>query len=119
MPRLPHPMTPIRMRSLAPKLRRTVLASTPRGATSETAPAAVIDARNSRRDRGGMLIVRLLADLGLCSAAERRSDTVSLHADKAAPPGDSLRIVQVRLPDGRQRGRGIGQGAGSARPASC
>src|SRR5580765_4456038 len=86
MPRLPHPMTPIRMRSLAPKLRWTVLASTPRGATSETAPAAVIDARNSRRDCGVMLIVRLLADLQAWPRAECRSDTVSIYGEAAVPP---------------------------------
>src|SRR3954470_21116953 len=60
MPRLPQPMIPMRMRSLAPMLRCAVLASTPRGATSDTAPAAAIDARKSRRDCVDMLIVRLL-----------------------------------------------------------
>src|SRR5262245_60221528 len=87
MPRLPQPMTPMRMRSLAPMLRRWVLASRLRGVTSDTAPAAVIDARNSRRDCGGMLMIRLLPTYGFGRVPERRSDTMSLHADPAARYG--------------------------------
>src|SRR4051812_32555904 len=66
-------MIPMRMRSLAPMLRCAVLASTPRGATSDTAPAAAIDARKSRRDCVDMLIVQLLV-----GAVGRLRDSLSL-----------------------------------------
>src|SRR4029079_17519922 len=95
MPRLPHRMTPIRMRSLAPTLRRTVLASTPRGATSETAPAAVSEARNSPRDCEGMLIVRLLAEL----RASRRASAALRNATHLV---DDRRCLFRRRHAGRQ-----------------